>query len=107
MRDVSVSPPAAVVTLFINREEQSSREEQGTGAYQAPLCSEEFFMQENCEPMALNEHLTDAEITWAIHYLDPDLCAERIGKDAGTFVGICLILLIGFAAYICLYVRTF
>jgi hypothetical protein len=30
-------------------------------------------MLENHEPIKLNEHLTDAEIMWAIRYLDPDL----------------------------------
>ena len=51
-------------------------------------------MQENRELMKLNENLTDAEITWVIRYLDPDLCAEGTGKDAGTLVGICITLLI-------------
>lgn len=66
-------------------------------------------MQENRELMKLNEHLTDAEITWAIRYLDPDLCAERTGEDAGTLVGICITLLIGLASaitWICLYMRS-
>ena len=29
-------------------------------------------MRENCELIELNEHVTDAEITWAISYLDPE-----------------------------------
>ena len=56
--------------------------------------SEEILMQENRELIELNEHLTDAEIGRAIRYLDPDLCAERTGGDAGTLVGICIPLLI-------------
>ena len=66
-------------------------------------------MQEHQELMKLNEHLTDAEITWAIRYLDPDLCAERGGKDAGTLIGICITLftaLTGSITYICLYLRS-
>jgi hypothetical protein len=66
-------------------------------------------MQENRELMKLNEHLTDAEITWAIRYLDPDLCAEKTGENAGTLVGICITLLIGLiAAIMCiwLYMRS-
>jgi hypothetical protein len=66
-------------------------------------------MQENRELMKLNENLTDAEITWVIRYLDPDLCAEGTGKDAGTLVGICITLLIGLTAAItciCLYMRS-
>jgi len=65
-------------------------------------------MQGNREPRELNEHLTDVEITWAIRYLDPDLCAEKIGEDACTVVGICIILftaLAGALTYICLYMR--
>ena len=37
-------------------------------------------MQDNHEMMELNEHLADAEIMWAIRYLDPDLCAEKAEK---------------------------
>lgn len=63
-------------------------------------------MQENRELMELNEHLTDAEITWAIRYLDPDLCVERTEEDVGTLVGICVVLLAGLTGaitYICFY----
>jgi hypothetical protein len=56
--------------------------------------SEEILMQKNREMIKLNEHLTDAKIGRAIRYLDPDLCAERTGGDAGTLVGISIILLI-------------
>jgi hypothetical protein len=44
-----------------------------------------------------------------IRYLDPDLCAEGTGEDAGTLVGICITLLIGLTAAItciCLYMRS-
>jgi tetrahydromethanopterin S-methyltransferase subunit G len=67
-------------------------------------------MQENNELMEFNRHLTDAEIAWAIRYLDPDLCAQRAGKDAGRLVGICIILITGLTgalSYICLYMRRF
>lgn len=54
-------------------------------------------MPENNEPIELNEHLTDARITRAIRYLDPDLSAERTGDDTGTVVGVCVTLLITLA----------
>ena len=63
-------------------------------------------MQEHRELMELNEHLTDAEVTWVIRYLDPDICIERTGVDAGTLVGICVAILAGLTgaiAYICFY----
>jgi hypothetical protein len=60
-------------------------------------------MQDNRELMELNEYLTDAEITWAIRYLHPDLCAERTGEDAGTLVGICITLLTGLTGAITLH----
>ena len=65
-------------------------------------------MRENREMMELNEHLTDADITLAIRYLDPDLCAEKAGEDTGTAVGIGITLLTALAGaltYIGLYVR--
>ena len=65
-------------------------------------------MQENRELTEFHAHLTDAETMWAIRYLDPDLCAERSGKDVGTLVGICITLLTGLTSaitYICLYMR--
>jgi hypothetical protein len=65
-------------------------------------------MQENDEMMELNEHLTDAEITAAICYLDPDLCAEEAGEDTGTVAGIGISLLTaltGALTYISRYVR--
>ena len=55
-----------------------------------------------------NEHLTDAEIVWAIRYLDPDLCTERAGEGTGTVVGIGITLLTalsGALVYIGLYLR--
>lgn len=45
-------------------------------------------MHENQEPVAPSEHPTDAEIMWAIRYLDPDISAEKGGEDAGTVFGI-------------------
>ena len=65
-------------------------------------------MQDNHEMMELNERQTDAEIMWAIRYLDPDLCAEKAGEDTGTAVGIgiaLLTVLTGALTYIGLYVR--
>jgi hypothetical protein len=66
-------------------------------------------MQENRELIELNEHLTNAGIMRAIRYLDPDLCAEGTGEDAGTVRGICITLLTaltGALTYIYLYMRT-
>jgi hypothetical protein len=66
-------------------------------------------MPENHELMEHNEHLTDAEIMWAIRDLDPDSYAGENGKDAGTVVGICITFLIALTSaltYICLYVRS-
>jgi hypothetical protein len=98
----------AIVTRIINREERSSPKEQAL-ALPTAACLKEHLMQENRELMKLNEHLTDAEITWVIRYLDPDLCVERTGKGTGTLVGICITLLIGLTAAItciCLYLRS-
>ena len=66
-------------------------------------------MQQRHEPMKINEHLTDAEISRAIHRLDPEASAERTEEDTGTLVGICIALLVGLTgaiAYICLYMRS-
>jgi hypothetical protein len=65
-------------------------------------------MQENHEMMDLNEHLTDAQIIWAIRYLDPDLCTEKTEGDAGAVVGIGISLLkalTGALTSISIYVR--
>ena len=65
-------------------------------------------MQENSELIELNKHLTNAETTRAIRYLDPDLCGEKAGEDIGTLVGIGITLLTaltGALTYIGLYVR--
>lgn len=65
-------------------------------------------MEENHEPIELNEHLTDAEIMSAIRYLDPDLCAEGTGDDSGTVLGICitfLTALTGALTCICFSIR--
>ena len=66
-------------------------------------------MQENRELTGLNEHLTDAEIALAIRYLDPDVCVQGTGEDAGTLIGICITLLtvsISAITYISLYLRN-
>ena len=65
-------------------------------------------MQENHKIMELNEHLTDAEITRAIRYLDPDLCAGKTGEDTRAAAGIGITLLTaltGALTFIGLYVR--
>jgi hypothetical protein len=61
-------------------------------------------MQDNHEM----NHLADAEIMWAIRYLDPDLCAEQPEEDSATVVGIGITLLTALTnalTYISLYVR--
>jgi hypothetical protein len=58
--------------------------------------------------MRLNEQLTDAEIMWAIRYLDPDFCAVKAGEDTGTLVKIGITLLTAFTGaltFVGLYVR--
>lgn len=57
-------------------------------------------MQKYSALMGLNKHLTDAEIKWAIRYL------EKAGRYADALVGITITLLtvlIGAIMYICLY----
>jgi hypothetical protein len=64
-------------------------------------------MQENREMIALNQNLTDAEIMWAIRYLDPD-CAEKAIEGTGRVVGIGITLLTALTAvltYISVYMR--
>lgn len=66
-------------------------------------------MQDNHELMEFTERLTDAEITWAIRYLDPESCAGRVREPHGTLVGICIRLLTGLTSaitYICVYMRN-
>lgn len=66
-------------------------------------------MQENHGLIEHNEHLTDAEIMWAIRHLDPDFCAEGTGEDVGTVLGIGIALLTaltGARTYIGIYVRA-
>jgi hypothetical protein len=53
--------------------------------------------------------ITDAEITMAIRYLDPDGIDERSNCDWDTMLGIDLsfvIVLAGVLAYLWLYMRT-
>jgi hypothetical protein len=47
---------------------------------------EELLMQEHHEPMGPGGHLTDAKITSAIHYLDPDASGKRTGHHAGEIL---------------------
>jgi hypothetical protein len=50
-------------------------------------------MPKKYELTKLNKHPTDAEIMWAIRYLDPDLCLGKARKDPATVVGIGITLL--------------
>jgi hypothetical protein len=64
-------------------------------------------MRENREMIVLNQNLTDAEIMWAIRYLDPD-CPEKAREDTGSVVGIVITLLTaltGVLTYISVYMR--
>ena len=66
-------------------------------------------MQQPRELMRIDEHLADAEISRAIHYLDPDGCAGKTREDASTLVEISIALhtgLTGAITYICLYMRS-
>jgi hypothetical protein len=51
------------------------------------------------------DHLTDAEITSAIHYLDPDAC-KGTGHSAGAILWPFLIVLGGVLVYVWLNLRT-
>lgn len=66
-------------------------------------------MQQPRELMKIDEHLADAEIRRAIHYLVPDGCAGRTRDDASTPVEISIALLTGLTGaitYLCLYMRS-
>lgn len=66
-------------------------------------------MQQHHELMKIDEYLADAEICRAIHYLDPEVSAERTEEDTDTLAGICIALLTGLTGaitYICLYMRS-
>jgi hypothetical protein len=63
-------------------------------------------MQEHHKLMGPVDHLTNAEITSAIHYLDPDE-RKRTGNNAGAIVWPLLIPLAGALIYIIwAYLRT-
>ena len=62
-------------------------------------------MQEHHKLMGPVDHLTNAEITSAIHYLDPDT-GKRTGNNASTILWPFLIVLAGALVYIWLYLRT-
>jgi hypothetical protein len=105
---ISASLLFAIVTRLINHEGRFLPKEQGTDLTRRSLVQRNVLMPDNHEMMEFNEHLTDAEITAAICYLDPDLCAEEAGKDTGTVgeIGITLLTaLTGALTYIGLYVR--
>ena len=52
------------------------------------------------------DHLTNAEITSAIHYLDPDASGKRTGNNAGLVLWPILIVLVGALVYIWLNLGT-
>lgn len=62
-------------------------------------------MQEHHKRMGPVDDLTDAEITSAIHYLDPD-AGKRTGNNAGAILGCILIVLVGALVYVWLNLRT-
>ena len=62
-------------------------------------------MQEHHKLMRPVDHLTNAEITSAIHYLDPD-AYKRTGTSAGAILWPFLIVLVGVLVYIWLNLRT-
>jgi hypothetical protein len=72
------------------------------------LSSEEILMQINRELVEFDEHLTDAEIIYAIRYLDPDSYAEQAGEGAIAVAGIEMFLsaLTNALSCICLYMRS-
>ena len=59
---------------------------------------------ESWEPV---EHLTDAEITSAIHYLDPDASGKGTGHNAGANLWPFLVVLAGELAFVWLHLRTY
>ena len=62
-------------------------------------------MQKHNKLMRPVDHLTNAEITSAIHYLDPDAC-KRTGNSVGAILWPFLIVLVGAFIYIWLSLRT-
>jgi hypothetical protein len=63
-------------------------------------------MQVNRKLIGPFEHFTNAEITSAIHYLDPDAGCKRTGNNAGVILWPILIMLVGALVYIWLNLRT-
>jgi hypothetical protein len=74
----------------------------------------EFPVRERHEPKWSVEVLTDEEISAAIRYLDPAASGETDNEEgsaqegsAGIGIWVCLVLLFGYIALICLYRRVF
>jgi hypothetical protein len=63
-------------------------------------------MQERHKLIGPVDHLTNAEITSAIHYLDPDTSCKRTGNNAGVVLWPILVVLAGVLVYIWLNLRT-
>ena len=63
-------------------------------------------MQVNRKLIGPLERLTNAEITSAIHYLDPDARSDGDGDHAGVILWPVLIMLVGAFVYIWLSVRS-
>jgi hypothetical protein len=63
-------------------------------------------MQERHKLMGPVDYLTNAEITSAIHYLDPDAGCKRTGNNSGVILWPILIVLVGALVYIWLNLRT-
>jgi hypothetical protein len=52
------------------------------------------------------EHLANAEITSAIHYLDPDASCRRTENNAGVILWPFLVVPVGVLVYLWLNLRT-
>ena len=57
-------------------------------------------MHEHHKLMGSFEHLTNAEVTSAIHYLDPDTSCKKTGSNAGVILWPILIVLVGVLVYL-------
>jgi hypothetical protein len=57
-------------------------------------------MQERHRLLGPVDHLTNAEITSAIHYLDPDASGKRTGNNAGVILWPILIVIVVALIYI-------
>jgi hypothetical protein len=63
-------------------------------------------MQVNHKLIEPFKHPTNAEITSAIHYLDPDASCKGTGNNAGLILWPILIMLVGALVYMWLNLRT-